>query len=464
MTIITTDNGTTQDFGGRPPGTVNGKFASFADDFPGLITATPDYFSDHVDVVFSVLAFSSINGLTTNQRAVAHALDAALIDNCAPDLTTFLGFFPLDELPRAFDLIAPEELAAIYDIGFAQAVVMNENLMRRMDDIRAGANGFCGPVVEIPTGKDANPPINDKNVIADKNAVSTTTVLPPEECKWNVFATGSGDFANVNDDDENAPGYDIETGSVIAGVDRRFGDHFALGFYGSYSGSTADLVNDGRVDVDGGKGGGYATVFGKGFFGSRIYLQGAASGGWNNYDTRRTTLGLTSSGLADATGHTDGTEFDGLVAYGSDWTFGCFNIGTWSTFQYTNIDVNGFDESGSLAPLHFPDQDHESIRTTTGLHASYDIHAGRTLIRPEVRAAWFHEYGDRAYSIDARFLDCAHGFTVYGPEIGRDAALVGAGLSVQMSRCLAVYAYYDGVLGRSNYDHNAVSGGLRFGF
>ncbi len=442
---------------------VNGTFASFADDFPGLITATPEYFSDHVDIVFGIGSFI-VPGLTPNQIAVARALNHALIDNCAPALTNFISSLPVGSFPAAFELIAPDELASIYDIGFSQAVVYNENLMRRMDDIRAGTNGYCGPVVEIPTGKDANPPIQDKNVIADKNAVPTTSVLPPEECKWNVFATGFGDFASINDDDDNAPGYDIRTGGVIAGVDRRFGDHFAIGLDGSYSGSSADLVNDGRVDVDGGKGGAYATVFGKGFFGSRFYVDGAVGGGWNNYDTRRTTLARTSSGLGDARAHFDGSEFDGLVAYGADWNFNCFNVGTWSTFQYTKIDIDSHDETGSVAPLHFPDQDQDSVRTTTGLHASYDIRSGRMLIRPEIRAAWMHEYGNRGYAIDARFLDCDHGFSVHGPDIGRDAALVGAGLSVQFSRCCAVYAYYDGVLGRSNYDNNAVSGGLRFGF
>src|SRR5207244_1687019 len=108
----------------------------------------------------------------------------ALIDNCVPDLTTFLGFLDLRALPAAYDLIAPEEFAAIYDVGFSQAVVHNDNLMRRMDDVRAGADGYCGPIVEVPTGKDYNPPVHDKNVIADKNAVPTT-VLPPEQCKWN---------------------------------------------------------------------------------------------------------------------------------------------------------------------------------------------------------------------------------------------------------------------------------------
>jgi outer membrane autotransporter protein len=53
---------------------------------------------------------------------------------------------------------------------------------------------------------------------------------------------------------------------------------------------------------------------------------------------------------------------------------------------------------------------------------------------------------------------------VRGPDIGRDAALVGTGMSMQWNNRLSTYVYYDGVLGRNNYDNNAVSGGFRIGF
>jgi outer membrane autotransporter protein len=154
-----------------------------------------------------------------------------------------------------------------------------------------------------------------------------------------------------------------------------------------------------------------------------------------------------------------------MISYGSDWTFGCFNIGTWSSVQFTNVNIDEFTETGSLAPLVIEDQDENSFRTTTGVHASYDIKAGHVLIRPEVRAAYQHEYCDSAYQIDSQLASGAGGiFRVRGPRIGRDAALVDAGVNVQWNNRLATYVYYDGVLGRNNYDNNAVSGGLRIGF
>src|SRR5262249_32890058 len=170
--------------------------------------------------------------------------------------------------------------------------------------------------------------------------------------------------------------------------------------------------------------------------------------------------------LGRARGSSDGSEVNAMGAIGYDWKFHCLNIGPVASFQYTNVDINHFSETGnSLIPLDIPDQSEDSLRTTVGIRASLDIKIGGSIIlRPEVRAAWLHEYGDQAYPIDARFQGCPQLFTVRGPNVGEDAALVGAGLTVQFSPMISVFAFYDGVLGRDNYSSNAVSGGLRASF
>ena len=436
-----------------------GTFTTVTGDFNGVLRPVPQYDeANDVYILFQLFSFN-VGGLTPNQKSVARNLDVAANDPAAANLIAFLELEPLGNLPRDYDLIAPEELASIYEIGFSQAVVQNNNLQRRMDDIRAGSNGFCanGFTPQV-SGKDYTKESDGKVSLPDKSTRDVYTPAPDN--RWGVFVTGTGDFVNVGNDDFNARGYDITTGDFTVGADYRLCDHFAIGIDAGYSRSTADLVDDGRVDVDGGKIGAYATVFGKGLFGSKFYVDGGVGGGLNSYDTRRT-------GLQDefVRGDTDGTEFNAFIAYGSDWTFGCFNIGTWSTVQYTNVSIDQFTETGSLAPLVIQDQDENSFRATTGLHASYDIKAGHAIFRPEVRAAYQHEYCDSAYQIDSRLASGAGDvFRVRGPNIGRDAALVGAGMSMQWNNRLSTYVYYDGVLGRKNYDNNAVSGGLRIGF
>ena len=66
--------------------------------------------------------------------------------------------------------------------------------------------------------------------------------------------------------------------------------------------------------------------------------------------------------------------------------------------------------------------------------------------------------------IDARFVGCPDIFTVHGPDVGRDAALVGAGVTIQVTPTFAVFGHYDGIVGRDNYNSYAVNGGLAFGF
>ena len=76
-----------------------------------------------------------------------------------------------------------------------------------------------------------------------------------------------------------------------------------------------------------------------------------------------------------------------------------------------------------------------------------------------------HEYGNSAYSIVASFANGAGtSFTVSSPRIGRDSLLPGAGVAVLLSDRISTYIYYDGELGRTNYQSNSVSGGVRVTF
>ena len=55
-------------------------------------------------------------------------------------------------------------------------------------------------------------------------------------------------------------------------------------------------------------------------------------------------------------------------------------------------------------------------------------------------------------------------FTVNSPKVGRDSLLIGAGAAVLLSERISIYAYYDGELGRTNYQSNNVSAGVRITF
>jgi outer membrane autotransporter protein len=79
---------------------------------------------------------------TPNSAAVARALDSAAGDPRASTLIAFLDNEPVNRLCSDFGLIAPEELASIFNIGVSLANVQTANLLRRMDDLHAGSTGF----------------------------------------------------------------------------------------------------------------------------------------------------------------------------------------------------------------------------------------------------------------------------------------------------------------------------------
>ena len=321
-----------------------------------------------------------------------------------------------------------------------------------MEDIRAGSTGFSAAGFTL-NGSTPSFSGGFAGVSGPEGKGGPSVMTPRPENRWGVWVTGIGEFTNV-DSTDNAPGYYLQTGGLTLGVDYRLSSCFAIGLTAGYAHTGADLADGGNLEVNGGKLGLYATVFSGGF-----HLDTALTGGLSGYDTHRTAL------LGSANGSTDGGDLNVLVAGGYDWIKGGLSIGPTANFQYTYVGFGGFTESGSLAPLRFNNQNAESERTAFGMKASYEWKLGRVIIRPEISLAWQHEYGDQAYSIVSSFASGAgNSFTVNGPKIGRDSLLIGAGAAVLLNERISIYAYYDGERGRTNYQSNNVSAGVRMTF
>ncbi len=86
-----------------------------------------------------------------------------------------------------------------------------------------------------------------------------------------------------------------------------------------------------------------------------------------------------------------------------------------------------------------------------------------TLI-PEVRLGWNHEFLDASQTISASLIGVAgSSFSATGIAFGRDTALIGAGLSLELAPDAKVFVDYDGRLGSRLQEHS-ISGGLRVRF
>jgi outer membrane autotransporter protein len=398
--------------------------------------------------VIATLNFESF-ALTPNQRAAGNILDEIHLDPRATDLMNFLYKQPVSELPGDLEQFSPDALTAFYEISFSNANIQRLNLEARLADVRDGSNGFSS---NMKTNS-ASVNLQDKAAVESSKNPVEQALQPGPENRWGVWVTGSGDFVNV-DGDDNAHGYDFTTGGVSVGLDYRITDQLAIGIMGEYSHTWTSLEPSGDIDVDSGRGGVYATWFTRGF-----YLEEAIYGGHNSYSSSRASL----QGMAS--GGTGGSELSTFISGGYDFHAGHLTVGPIATLQYTYANIDSFSEHGSLAPLAIHSQSAESLRTDFGFRASYGWQAEKVLVEPFVEAAWEHEYKYSALPITAGFAGVpAASDTFYGPSEGHDSAIVSAGVTVQWTPMIATYVNYDGQLGRDRYDSNAVTGGVRVSF
>jgi len=443
-------------------GGVSGHFSKIDNPFPGpgsLVKLVVDYTGDavFVDAVQNTFKNAlSIFKLTPNQTATAAAMDSALNDKRQNKALDFLDNLDINTVPHQLDKIAPEELTSMFLLGFAQMDNQVLSVQQRMADIRGGSRAPAAQEVYAP-----RPLASEKNPVGGGKGVQPVQPVQfadstrgpdsvlPDHYRYGFFVTASGDYASLGDS-TNANGFNARSVGVTVGMDMLLGDHFAAGIMLGYARTDTDLIDDGSFRQDGERIALYATYFNGGF-----YTEGLLGVGYNSYDTRRGAL----DGVAR--GSTSGGEFDAYLGTGYNIPVGKVTITPIASLLYTLIGLSGFDERGSLEPLHIESQNESSLRSRLGVRASYPITRGIVSITPSASIEWQHEFLDDELGLTSRFANGSGSpFTVHGTQVGRDSALLTASVNVAWSR-YACYIAYQADLGRKNYENQTVLAGFR---
>jgi outer membrane autotransporter protein len=160
-----------------------------------------------------------------------------------------------------------------------------------------------------------------------------------------------------------------------------------------------------------------------------------------------------------------GEANNALSGVGSVFSGDVVTVTPYAALDYVNARIAGFSESGGFGALAVNSSDSNSFQTTLGVRLTSRIEIGSygTLI-PEVRLGWNHEFLDAAQTISASLVGVPGStFSATGIAFGRDTALVGAGLSLELAPDAKVFVDYDGKLGSRLQEHS-ISGGLRVRF
>jgi uncharacterized protein with beta-barrel porin domain len=254
----------------------------------------------------------------------------------------------------------------------------------------------------------------------------------------------------------HAPGSDVTTGGLIAGVDHVFSETLMAGGAAQYTNTNVDFQNSrNEATVEGYQAGGYFS-----WGDSDFYLNGNASVLFNRFDTsRRFTVGPNSySAKADYDATSLSAGFEAGTVVEADGA----NIQPYAGLSYVRQWVDGYRETGAGGlGLIVAEDEVDSLVSTLGVRAAFPTTIEGIKVTPELRAAWRHEFLDVRQSLDAAFIGAPNTvFAVRGTQSGRDTAVLGAGVTAPLADALVLYADYETQLNQTN-DAHALTIGLR---
>ncbi len=418
-------------------GGLSGRFGTIVDSIyePVSIIYTPN------QVILNTMTYSQF-ALTTNEKNVADDLDNLAVNSEDTALLNTLTALPAPSLTAVYDQISPSNLTPLYRMRFMASQAQGELVWQRFSELWKSKN------------------FNSTNVAWDNQSPMFASAMPAEQeaqigrgfqpNPWGGFLSEIGNFGTVNSDG-NGAGYQFSTRGTTAGVDYRMAKELAGGLLIGYDDSGSDQ-STGTVNMTGGQLGLYT-----GWKSDDFHIEALIDAGIDSYTTQRTAF----DGAAD--GSTSSLEYSGLLNVGYDIPVGDFEMDTFLSGQFTQVNVNGFNETGSLAPLTFTNQSEAYLDSDLGFQLSDSWKVGKMKLSPSLNAAWEHVYQGNLDSLIANF-GTGNNFAVYGSGTGTDAAVLGGGLKAEFPRGFSVYFDYQGKQGMTNYTEQSFTGGINVAF
>ena len=452
--------------------------ASYVDPVTALVTG-PVTFSHNAGI-------SNFSGLTTEQEAIAHAIDnlcpaLAAISSPTPeqsallnDCTAIINSIAIDPAAatNALDQLLPDIALAQATASMLAAQSQFQNLKARIAALRSGTQGTSFEGLAFTNGS------GTISLGALGNALSGDTEPGTEVGtdfqRWGFFAAGTIGRGEAEAGSIN-PAFDYDINGLTAGVDYRYSDKFIFGAALGMTRQGTDLNgSEGSLQTTGWSASAYSTFYKE----NSWYADAVLTYGRNSYDLERRiryTLPLPGGGFTtiDQTGRSSssGDMLEAAFTFGHDFQKGGLSIGPYGRLLYTKL---GFDQSvetleagpGSGLGIVIDTRDLTSIASQIGAKFTYSYSADWGVIIPHVQVEWEHEFKDDPAQVTARFLNdpTATPIVITGDPQDTDYYRIGLGLSMILSKGRSGFLYYEQVLGRDGYNQFNVGLGLRMEF
>lgn len=312
-------------------------------------------------------------------------------------------------------------------------------MLDRLSDLRR--TGMASNDIHLMNYSNAN--VNLSPDMVDSMRIARGGAASGDQGDVGYFIRGiytRGDY----DSTSAALGYDSKTYTLVGGVDRYVSDALQLGVALHYS--TTDS------DFSGARGGTDTDTWGGILYGSLelaplLYLESNLSYSRAEFDTSR------DSGFGIVDGDTEGDIWNLSVGVIKSMQVRNLAVQPFAYLHYTDVEIDGFTESGGAAALRVDRSDIQSLVSELGFTTAMQFSDSLT---GDLRLAWEHEFKDDGTSVRTAFVAApGNVFNSRTPSQSSDYGRIGLGLTKDMSvnRSLALRA--ETLVGHNNYDEHS---------
>ncbi len=376
---------------------------------------------------------------TANQRAVAAHLTGAYRSFAQGDLDNV--FYGLDTTEtnaagaNALDQLSGTSIGDLMTSDAIQRGQFTRAMEDRMWSRRSGreAAGSGTDVAALSLGQDTS---GLGNVL--RGASAAVAQATPGQGTGGMDGVSAWARVMGGPSSVSGPGgYDMTGLGVMLGLDRSFGNGLigASLAYGAFD-------NDGNTGGDGSADSYQASLYGSWQQGN-LFVDGTLAYAYVDYSTTRSlafgTLSRTASGGAN------GNDVMASVKAGGTFGLNAVAIEPSLGFDWYHLTRGAFTETNAgSAGLSVGSQDLDLIMPSIGVRLSSVVNAATFAITPELNARYYYNFGDRNVATTAGLIGApAAPFTVEGTGLGRNIAVLSAGLTAQQDANLKVSTRYD---------------------
>lgn len=296
-------------------------------------------------------------------------------------------------------------------------------------------------------------------------AVTTQTAVVRNQMMADNFGSTTRAFANINysnqqfDQRAGAPKTTSNNVDLTVGADFHATDYISAG--------VALGVGEHYADVSGGGGYDLQAITGLGYL--TWHTGGAYAGVYGDFGQASYTdinrVFMIGNYRTHESGKTDGSYL-GLGLHGGYWfDVGTLKTGPFANFEYQNVKIDGYNESGNDATaMWFGRQQRNALVSTLGWRLQGHWQFDDMDLTPYVELGWNHDSRASTDIVTAGLNSMNGSFDMAGFTPDKNWGTANVGLSAQITPNLSGWIAYNGHFADNSQRINGVNLGVKLGF